>query len=46
MRKVANLIVKLHDIDEVLADFFAKVAEEDAMLLGRRPTSRVVREKS
>ena len=32
---VADAIVKLRDTEEVLADFFAKVAEEDAMLLGR-----------
>jgi dihydrofolate reductase len=32
---VADTIVKLRDTEEVLADFFAKVAEEDAMLLGR-----------
>lgn len=32
---VVDTIVKLRDTDEVLADFFAKVAEEDAMLLGR-----------
>jgi dihydrofolate reductase len=32
---VAETIVKLRDTEEVLADFFAKVAEEDAMLLGR-----------
>jgi hypothetical protein len=46
MRKVAYLIVKLRDPEEVLADFFVKVAEEDAMLLDRRPISRVVRGKS
>ncbi len=32
---VAETIGKLRDTDEVLTDFFAKVAEEDAMLLGR-----------
>lgn len=32
---VVDTIVKLRDTEEVLADFFAKVAEEDAMLLGR-----------
>ncbi len=32
---VADMIVKLRDTQEVLADFFEKVAEEDAMLLGR-----------
>ena len=32
---VIDTIVKLRDTEEVLADFFAKVAEEDAMLLGR-----------
>lgn len=32
---VVDTIVKLRDTDEVLTDFFAKVAEEDAMLLGR-----------
>ena len=32
---VADAIVKLRDTEEVLSDFFAKVAEEDAMLLGR-----------
>lgn len=32
---VADAIVKLRDTEEVLADFFARVAEEDAMLLGR-----------
>ena len=32
---VADSIVKLRDTEEVLADFFAKVAQEDAMLLGR-----------
>jgi len=32
---VADTIVKLRDTEEVLADFFAKVEEEDAMLLGR-----------
>jgi hypothetical protein len=26
MRKVADLLARLRDIDEVLADFFAKVA--------------------
>ena len=46
MKKVADLLVKLRDAEELLADFFAKVVEEDAMLLGRRPTSRVVRGKS
>jgi dihydrofolate reductase len=32
---VADTIVKYRDTEEVLADFFAKVADEDAMLLGR-----------
>jgi len=32
---VIDTIVELRDKEEVLADFFAKVAEEDAMLLGR-----------
>ncbi len=32
---VVDTIGKLRDTEEVLADFFAKVAEEDAMLLGR-----------
>lgn len=32
---VVDTIVKLRDTKEVLADFFAKVGEEDAMLLGR-----------
>jgi len=32
---VTDTIVKLRDTEEVLADFFARVAEEDAMLLGR-----------
>jgi len=32
---VADTIVKQRDTEEVLADFFAIVAEEDAMLLGR-----------
>ena len=32
---VADTIVKLRDTKEVLTDFFAKVADEDAMLLGR-----------
>jgi dihydrofolate reductase len=32
---VADTIGKLRDTEEVLAEFFAKVAEEDAMLLGR-----------
>jgi dihydrofolate reductase len=32
---VADRIEKLRDTREVLADFFARVAEEDAMLLGR-----------
>jgi len=32
---VVDTIVKLRDTQEVLADFFAKVADEDAMLLGR-----------
>lgn len=32
---VADRIGKLRDTEEVLADFFAKVADEDAMLLGR-----------
>ena len=31
---VAHVIVKLRDTEEVLADFFAKLAVEDAMLLG------------
>jgi dihydrofolate reductase len=32
---VVDTIVKLRDRPEVLSDFFAKVVEEDAMLLGR-----------
>lgn len=32
---VADTIRKLRDTEEVLADFFARVAEEDDMLLGR-----------
>ena len=32
---VVDTIVKLRDRQDVLADFFPKVAEEDAMLLGR-----------
>jgi dihydrofolate reductase len=32
---VADRIGKLRDTEEVLADFFARVAEEDAMVLGR-----------
>lgn len=32
---VMGTIAKLRDTDEVLADFFARMAEEDAMLLGR-----------
>ncbi|NUM77035.1 dihydrofolate reductase family protein [candidate division KSB1 bacterium] len=32
---VMERIVKLRDTEEVLQDFFAKVAQEDAMLLGR-----------
>lgn len=32
---VADTIVKLRDTEEVLSDFFSKVANEDAMLLGR-----------
>jgi len=32
---VVDTILKLRDTEEVLADFFARVAEEDAMLLGR-----------
>jgi dihydrofolate reductase len=32
---VADTIQKLRDTEEVLADFFAKVAQEDAVLLGR-----------
>jgi len=32
---VIDTIVKLRDTEEVLGDFFPKVAEEDAMLLGR-----------
>ncbi len=32
---VVDTIVKLRDTEEVLADFFARVAQEDAMLLGR-----------
>ena len=32
---VADTIGKQRDTEEVLADFFAKVAQEDAMLLGR-----------
>lgn len=31
---VAETIVKLRDTKDVLTDFFAKVADEDAMLLG------------
>ena len=31
---VADAIMKLRDTDEVLDDFFPKVAEEDAMLWG------------
>jgi dihydrofolate reductase len=32
---VIDTIVELRDVDEVLTPFFARVAEEDAMLLGR-----------
>jgi dihydrofolate reductase len=32
---VADRVGKLRDTDEVLADFFAKLADEDAMVLGR-----------
>lgn len=32
---VADTIMNLRDTEEVLGDFFPKVAEEDAMLLGR-----------
>jgi dihydrofolate reductase len=32
---VVDTIAKLRDSEEVLSDFFARVAEEDAMLLGR-----------
>lgn len=32
---VVDTIMKLRDTDEVLGDFFPKVAQEDAMLLGR-----------
>jgi hypothetical protein len=32
---VMETIMKLRDTEEVLGDFFEKVAEEDAMLLGR-----------
>ncbi|HLV00672.1 MAG TPA: dihydrofolate reductase, partial [Acidobacteriota bacterium] len=32
---VVEAIAKLRDTEEVLAHFFARVAEEDAMLLGR-----------
>ena len=32
---VVDTIAKLRDTGEVLSDFFARVAEEDAMLLGR-----------
>jgi dihydrofolate reductase len=32
---VVNTIMKLRNAEEVLPDFFAKVAEEEAMLLGR-----------
>lgn len=32
---VADTIMKLRNNPEVLGDFFSKVAEEDAMLLGR-----------
>jgi hypothetical protein len=46
MIKVAVLLVKLSDTEEVLADFFAKVVEKDAMRLGCRSVSRVVRGKS
>ena len=47
---VVDAIAKLRDMEEVLSDFFARVAEEDAMLFGRvtyqewsnyRPTSTV-----
>ena len=33
---VIDTIVQLRDTDEVEADFFGKVAEEDAMLMGRK----------
>ncbi len=33
--RVVDTILKLRDKEEVLADYFAKVAKEDAMLLGR-----------
>jgi dihydrofolate reductase len=32
---VADTIARLRNRDEVLADFFSKVADEDAMLMGR-----------
>ncbi len=32
---VADKLVKMRDTEEVLGDYFLKVAEEDAMLLGR-----------
>jgi len=32
---VADTIVELRNTEEVLDDFFGKVADEDAMLLGR-----------
>ena len=35
LEAVIDTIVKLRDTEEVLGDFFPKVAEEDAMLLGR-----------
>lgn len=35
LEAVHDWLAKLRDTEEVLGDFFAKVAEEDAMLLGR-----------
>ena len=32
---VVDTIMKLRDTEEVLGDFFPKIAQEDAMLLGR-----------
>jgi hypothetical protein len=46
MRKVANLMVKPGDPEEALVDFFAKAAEEEAIVLGRKLTASVVRGKS
>jgi hypothetical protein len=37
---VVDTIVRQRDTEEVLADFFARVAEEDAVLLGPANTSR------